>query len=82
LSDRTLSRVGLCDSWAVDCCRAWDSTIPERWTTPARGIPRFLSGGPFLRVGFRDSWAVERYRAWDSTISERWTTRAYKYIFW
>src|SRR5699024_8203778 len=43
-------RVRLCDFWAVECSRAWDCAISERWTVPARGIVRFLGGGPFLRV--------------------------------
>src|SRR5699024_7479109 len=39
--------------------RAWDFAIPERWTTPARGISQFLSGGTLPRVEFLNSRAVD-----------------------
>ena len=64
------------DSWAIDPSRAWDSVIPVRWTSPARGIRRFLGDGPFLRVRFSDSRAVDPSSAWDSVIPVRWTSPA------
>ena len=53
-------RVELCDFWALDCSRAWNCAILERWTVPARKIVRFLSGGLLPRVGLCDFWAVDR----------------------
>ena len=60
----------------MDYSCAWDSAIPERWTTPAREIPQFLSDGPFPRVKFYIFWELDYSRAWDSAIPERWTTPA------
>src|SRR5699024_12258732 len=68
--------VGFSRPCAVAVPRACDSSLPARWTVPARGIPRFLRGGRFLRVGFHDSRAMDYSRAWDSTIPERWTVPA------
>src|SRR5699024_9074710 len=65
-------------SRAVGPSRAWDSTISERWTTPARGILRFLGGGPFQRVRFPDSRVLDPSSAQDSAILGRWTLPARK----
>src|SRR5699024_4113115 len=50
----TILCVRFCDFWAVEYSRAWDSVISGRWSLPARGILRFLSGGTLPRVRFRD----------------------------
>src|SRR5699024_7162455 len=76
ISGPPLLCVGMRDSWAVDCSRAWDCAIPERWTAPARGIARFLGGGLLPRVELRDSWAVDYSRAWEFAILERSTAPA------
>src|SRR5699024_10060905 len=47
LSGGPLPRVGIRDFCAVDCSRAWESTILERWTTAARGNHQFLGAGLF-----------------------------------
>src|SRR5699024_11556205 len=73
ISGPPLLCVGMRDSWAVDCSRAWDCAIPERWTAPARGIARFLGGGLLPRVELRVSWAVDYSRAWASVFLARWT---------
>src|SRR5699024_2495034 len=65
---------------ALASSRAWVSSIPERWTTPARGIQHFSSDGPLLRVRFHDSRAVDRPFAWDFPISERWTAPAREFL--
>src|SRR5699024_224220 len=57
----------------MDRSRAWDCTIPERWTAPAREISRFPSDGSLQRVGFPDSLAMDYSRTWDFAIPERWT---------
>ena len=52
-------RVRLCDFWAVECSRAWDCAISERWTVTARRITQFSSGGLLLRVENRISRVME-----------------------
>ena len=56
--------------------RARDSAVSGWWTTPAREIPHFSSGGRLQRVRFPDPRAMDGYRAWDSPIPERWTITA------
>src|SRR5699024_495322 len=73
-SDGTLPRVEIRDSWAMDCSRAWNSAISERWTAPARGILRFLSDGGLQRARFCNSRAMEHSCAWKSAIPGRWNT--------
>src|SRR5699024_11421274 len=63
-------------SYTIEPSCTWDSTISERWNTPAREISLFPSGGTFPRVGFCNSCAVDPSRAWDSVILERWTLPA------
>ena len=60
----------------MDDYRAWDSTIPGRWTATAREIPRFPSDGTLPRVRFRDSRVVDPSSAWDLAILERWNAAA------
>ena len=60
-------------SCAIESSSAWNSVILGWWTTPAREILRFLSGGLLPRVGSCDSWAMDRSRAWDPAILGRWT---------
>jgi len=59
ISGPPLLCVGMRDSWAVDCSRAWDCAIPERWTAPARGKMRFLGDGLLPRVEIRDFWVMD-----------------------
>src|SRR5699024_6879408 len=68
------------DSGAVDRSRAWDSAIPERCTSPARGIPHFPSGGSLQRVSFCIFRVMDRSHAWNSAFSERWTTPAREFL--
>src|SRR5699024_12547912 len=71
LSGGPLPRVRFCDSWTMEHSCAWDSTIPERWTTPARGFSHFLNGGLLLIVRLLDSRAMEPSHACDYAIPER-----------
>src|SRR5699024_12259332 len=58
ISGPPLLCVGMRDSWAVDCSRAWNCAILERWTAPARGNPRFLGGGLFLFLVIHFTWGM------------------------
>ncbi|HIZ71890.1 MAG TPA: hypothetical protein H9808_09045, partial [Candidatus Atopostipes pullistercoris] len=64
------------NSRAMDHSSVWDFLIPERWTTPARGILQFPIGGPVPRVGFPNSRVMDCSRAWDFPILEQWTVPA------
>src|SRR5699024_12613886 len=58
ISGPPLLCVGMRDSWAVDCSRAWDCAIPERWTAPAGEKARFVGDGLCLRAANGDGWVV------------------------
>src|SRR5699024_12380641 len=60
----------------MDYSCAWDFAFPERWTTPARRISRFPSGGTFSHVRLRNSRAIELSHAWNFAFPERWNLPA------
>src|SRR5699024_12840410 len=60
----------------MELSHAWNSAVSERWSPPAHGIPRLLSGGTFLRVEFCCFRAMDSSSARDFAFPEWWTVPA------